>query len=338
MRLSYSAGKHKSHKNKLRLVGIVLFGLIIYKVDFGAVLDCLAGIDIAIVGIVLFLNFFLLGTKALRWNSILRIQHVDLPFMDSFLIYYSGSFWGVTSPSSIGEFVKALYLKAERDISLVKGILSVLVDRLLDMYLLVIIGMIGVWKLGLLGELSQVSLILIIAMVSAPLLLLNRPIMRWCARGFYNAVILKKFKAGTEKFSCFWDESRCLLGNKLLWPFVLTCGGTGIVFIQCYLLGIAMHLPLDFMTITFFMAVSRLLSILPVSISGLGVRDAVLVFLFAQVNLKPELAVSFSLLVFTTLFVFNGFLGALAWWIRPLHLRTSPGEPRPIIASEPREQ
>ena len=92
-------------------------------------------------------------------------------------------------------------------------------------------------------------------------------------------------------------------------------------FVQCYLIVTAMGLSINFITITLFMAISNLISFIPISISGLGTRDATLIFLFSLIGLKPELAVSYAFLVFITFFVAGGMLGAVTWWMRPLDLK-----------------
>ena len=91
-------------------------------------------------------------------------------------------------------------------------------------------------------------------------------------------------------------------------------------FIQSYLIVMAMDLSINFITITFFMAISNLVSFIPISISGLGTRDATLIYLFSLIGLKAELAVIYAFLVFITFFVSGGFLGAVALWFRPLSL------------------
>jgi uncharacterized membrane protein YbhN (UPF0104 family) len=48
------------------------------------------------------------------------------------------------------------------------------------------------------------------------------------------------------------------------------------------------------------MAISNLISFIPISISGLGTRDATLIYLFSLIDLTPELAVSYAFLVFIT--------------------------------------
>jgi len=66
------------------------------------------------------------------------------------------------------------------------------------------------------------------------------------------------------------------------------------------------------------MAISNLISFIPISIAGLGTRDATLIYLFSLIGLKPELAVSYAFLVFITFFVCGGLMGAVAWWMKPI--------------------
>ena len=68
------------------------------------------------------------------------------------------------------------------------------------------------------------------------------------------------------------------------------------------------------------MAISNLISFLPVSVSGIGTRDAALIYLFSLVNIQPEIAVTYSFLVFVNFFIAGGIIGAISWWFKPLKI------------------
>jgi len=214
----------------------------------------------------------------------------------------------------------------ENGVSLIKGILSTLVDRLFDIYVLIILGIIGIWQFNIIGKLSNLSFILIIVILLAPIVLCHK---KTAARGvslLYKLARINKFKNEIEEtVDDFYGEVNKLISFKLLFPISLTCLSSAILFTQCYLLVVAMGIvSIDFITITLFMAISRLIGLIPISVSGLGTRDATLIYLFSLIGLKPELAVGYSFLIFVTLFVFNGIIGAVAWWIKPLRtLKTS---------------
>jgi hypothetical protein len=240
---------------------------------------------------------------------------------DSLIVYWASVYTGIISPGRLGEFIKAFYLKSDKGVSLSKGMSSVLVDRLFDMYLLIILGLLGIWQFDILGKLSSTSLLLLFILILSPLVILNKQLMGKVISLIYKSVINKKVQLRDkieERFEDFYNGINQLINLKLIYSALLTCLSYSIFFIQCYLIAIAMGISINFITITLFMAISNLISFIPVSISGIGTRDATLIYLFSLVNLKAELAVSYAFLVFITFFVCGGFMGAVAWWVKPI--------------------
>ena len=160
---------------------------------------------------------------------------------------------------------------------------------------------------------------LMVIVIVAPLLMLHKQLMGKLVSFLYNVVVIKKMKNKIEeKYEDFYSGINQLINGKIIFFVALTCLSYLIFFIQCYLIALAIGISIDFLTITLFMAISNLISFIPISISGLGTRDAALIYLFSLVELKPELAVSYAFLVFLTFFVCGGFIGVVAWWIKPL--------------------
>ena len=60
------------------------------------------------------------------------------------------------------------------------------------------------------------------------------------------------------------------------------------------------------------MAVVGFVQLIPVSVSGLGTRDAALIFLFSQIGVGKEAAVAFSIMKLFVMFVFSGALALAA--------------------------
>ena len=212
-------------------------------------------------------------------------------------------------------------MKYDRGISISKGLPSVLVDRLFDLYLLVVLSLIGIWKFDIFAELSLYFLVLIVITILSPIIILHRMFMASFASILYKFAAIKKNKDRIEgHFSDFYNELQKLIDFRLFFSGSLTCVSYLIFFIQCYLLTIAMGLSISFVTISLFMAISNLISFIPISISGLGTRDAVLIFLFFLIGLKPELAVTYAFLVFVNFFIVVGLLGFIAWCVKPILL------------------
>jgi len=101
------------------------------------------------------------------------MQAVHYSLKNTFLVYWSGVYAGIITPGKLGEFIKVIYLKADKGISISKGFSSVLMDRLFDMYLLTVLAFIGIWNFCEVEKISNISLILSIVVILMPLLLLN---------------------------------------------------------------------------------------------------------------------------------------------------------------------
>ena len=156
-----------------------------------------------------------------------------------------------------------------------------------------------------------------------PLLILNKQLMGKVVGLIYKFVIKKKTQLRDkieEGFEDFYIGINQLINPNLVFSGFLTCLSYTVFFIQCYLIAIAMGISIDFITITLFMAISNLISFIPISISGLGTRDAALIYLFSLIGLNPEMAVSYAFLVFIIFFVCGGLMGAVAWWLKPLSI------------------
>ena len=308
-------------KKYIRYIGLFILLFILSRIDFSQLLDTLFRVNIYYLLLAVVLNIPQLFFKSYRWNYLLKQQKINYSPLQSFMVYMSSLYVGFMTPGRIGEFVKALYLKSDKGISISKGFSSVLLDRLFDLYLLIILGFIGIWQFGILGKLSDTFLILSIIVILVPLIMLNKQLMGKLTKLLYNLAVIKKVKGKIEESSeDFYGGLNQLINPKLLVSGLLTCLGYFMFFIQCYLIVIAMDLPINFITITLFMAISNLISFIPISISGLGTRDATLIFLFSLIGLEPELAVSYAFLVFITFLVAGGLIGAVSWWFYPLEL------------------
>jgi hypothetical protein len=87
----------------------------------------------------------------------------------------------------------------------------------------------------------------------------------------------------------------------LLWQLLSATGA--------YLCCLALSLKLSFWSILWIRALTTFAILLPISISGIGVREGVCVYLFSLMNLTPALALVFSMLLFFQQ-IFLGVIGA----------------------------
>ena len=68
----------------------------------------------------------------------------------------------------------------------------------------------------------------------------------------------------------------------------------------------------------FFMSISSIVTLLPLSFSGIGTRDAALIYLFSIISFSQETALIFSFLIFLTFHIFGGLIGAVCFYKKPI--------------------
>jgi uncharacterized membrane protein YbhN (UPF0104 family) len=86
------------------------------------------------------------------------------------------------------------------------------------------------------------------------------------------------------------------------------------------MLALALDMSLSYIQVSYAVAIGSLVTLLPISISGLGTREAAIIAYLGTAGVSDEQALGFSLLVFATFYVGGGILGAVAWWFKPAPL------------------
>ena len=306
----------------IKLIGIVLFIIILSFIDLKTIWLIVNNINPFLLFLALLLNIPQLFIKSVRWNQLLRMQKIYIGLGKTFLIYLNSIYLGVITPGRIGEFTKVIFLKNVSNLDISKGFSSVLVDRIFDLYLLITIGLIGVWKFKLFGMISSGFNAVLIILIFSPLLILNKRIVEKCIKVLFTLVVTKKYKGKiSEGFEKFNSSVNQLINYKLIYSLLLTLLSYTVFFLQCYLTSLSLNLSISFITITLIMSITNLISFVPITISGLGTREAMLIFLFSLIGLSSEHAVAYSLLVFSVFYFGGALLGLVAWMINPLNIK-----------------
>ncbi|MBI2027236.1 MAG: flippase-like domain-containing protein, partial [Deltaproteobacteria bacterium] len=78
-----------------------------------------------------------------------------------------------------------------------------------------------------------------------------------------------------------------------------------------YFLSLSLHIKVELIHLIMFVPMIELIANLPLSYGGLGIREALAVFLFTSVGLTSVDALSLSLLFFLTMIIISLFGGGL---------------------------
>lgn len=303
-------------KKVYRLSGLIILVIIFTKIDFKKLASCFSQINLLMFMLVNFITLPSLFIKSLRWRYILKIQGVDYSVTSSFFSYLGGICAGIITPGRAGEAMRAVYLKEDKRVPLSQGLASVFVDRIFDLSVLLIFSAAGLCFLHR-PDLSSTRIVFIYLVVLVLLVIVfsRRSILYSFLKKIYLSVFsglgARVLADNLRRFiACIKDT---LASRKIYVVFFLTALAYTFYFVQCCLLARIAHINIHWIIVIFFVSIASLLAMLPLTILGLGTREASLVFLFSLVGVKSEVALTYSFLLFFSFYILIGFLGYLGW-------------------------
>jgi len=134
-------------------------------------------------------------------------------------------------------------------------------------------------------------------------------------RPVFRGIVPEKYKSKIRlSFNEFYSGVREIISKKPMVAklFTLSALSWFLGIVQSYFLALSLGIDIGFTAFIFFIPIIYLLEAIPITVSGIGVRDAFLIIVFSAFMIPAELAVSFS---FSILFI-NIILvlfSSLAW-------------------------
>ena len=281
-------------------------------VDFAALqlrLDRSSGVSIAgWMAIAVLTNLLQIVVSATRWHEI--SVRCDAPLQPSLAFRFSliGTFFNQTLPSTIGGDAVRLWLLSKTGAGWRAASYSVLVDRAVGLITLAIIVVFSLpWSYQLIGDAKgRLALALVdLAAISAGagfLLLGAIPfawLQRWWPTRHINACAVIANRAIFDRHS----------GPKIaLLSFVVHF----LTVVTAWCAVRAISAPADFEQIFFLIPPIVLITMLPISIAGWGVREAAMIVAFGYAGLTQTDGLMVSILFGASYFIV-GAIGGLVW-------------------------
>jgi len=194
--------------------------------------------------------------------------------------------------------------------------MSVFLDRIFDLVILIIFAYAGILIFPQFFH-SQILLFTFVLFI----VLLVFVFIIWERRFFlskvYNYLLSCKFINKT-KFDNLLNMT-IGSGKYLLRAFLFSFVASIIYLLRIYLLAVGVNIDIPYYYLIACIAIASIVSIIPISISGIGTRDTTLVFLFSLLGKNREAAVSLSLLMLLMMAI-NGLIGYFVWIKYPIRL------------------
>src|SRR5574338_731449 len=280
-------------------VSATLLTLLLRRADLGSVVQGLRGANPLWIVVALALYVFSIGVSAWRWQRLLGALNVRLPLSRLFESFLVATFFNNFLPSNVGGDVIRIADTAKAAGSKTAATTVVLLDRgigLLGLFLIAAVGAtISRWSTVETGPVGATTLwagLVVGTVVSVPVLMAPQIITVLLApvRRLHPEWIDERLDRLTTALTRFRESPRAMLA---------TFGGAVIVqavmVLFYFALALSLRIPIDLPHLALLVPISFVVQMLPISINGLGVREAFFGLYFGRLGLPLHSALLLSL-------------------------------------------
>ncbi len=299
-----------------RLIGIVLLLVVLWRVGAPELFGVLIHVNpLALIGGAVLATAVLI-LRSLRWRILCEGLDIHLPVSEGIRLYLLATFAASITPGRIGDLAKAYYVRDRlAQGGLAAGIATVVYDRVLDL------GQIGALALGALVVLPWVP-----AEAGPPLVLL-------ALLGFVAGTVWRPTREGLLARPLNWALRRLpgadgasppappaghvLVAQALTTASLIGVAGASVVLAR----GLSIAAPA--WSLAVLAALGAVVSLMPITVLGIGTRDALYVVAAPFLGATAESMLALSLLLLS-MYVLNSITGCAAWFLSPPRDRRPP--------------
>ncbi|WP_405207914.1 lysylphosphatidylglycerol synthase transmembrane domain-containing protein [Aquimarina sp. LLG6339-5] len=293
----------------LKFIGIILFFYLIYKVGWEETFESIKKISIIYIIIAVFILWLAFYLKSIRWKVISNSYGIPLTHYKAFKVFFIGLFLANITPGRLGDFGRLLYIKDELPTQKI-GWSCLIMDRLFDLVSLLFFSLLALFYYQFNFDILKLpnnykGLVFLFIGILIFFLLIYR------FRGKFKRIV-KPWREAFNSHNLGWSKS--ILG------FVITCFSMIMIYGIFNYVAWAMGIEIDHLGLFLGTFVLGILTLLPVTVLGIGVRETSLIFIFKLYDLSVEDAIALSLIIFI-LQLISFIPGAILFYLSPIRLK-----------------
>jgi uncharacterized protein (TIRG00374 family) len=297
---------------KLLISFLILSYIFVTKVQIKDIPDALANIDIFWLALSFSLHAFGLLISAYRWQILIRAQGDAVPLGFLAKSYLVGNFFNLFLPTRFGGDIVRIWDGSRYSQSLLKSSAIVIVERFTGVIILLSFALtVSLMRLDMAQSLPIIWISLLVGTIGLlAAVLFFTPIATFFLEKIPEKGVLLKFKSKILEFRrvvlVYRDKKRAFF-LALFWAFLLQIN----VILHYYLAGKAFHLGIPALDYFIFIPIILLILTIPVTISGLGLRELLFILIFATYGIAEHVAISFSLIADFGFTLIIGVIGGI---------------------------
>ncbi len=243
------------------------------------------------------LHAFGLFSSAYRWQILARAQGDEIPLGFLAKSYLVGQFFNHFLPTNFGGDIVRIWDGSRYSKSLVKSSAIVLVERFTGISVLFLMAVVGsLFRLEMAREIPVILAALLLGLLGFGLTaafftgFAARRLASIRLHGF-----LDRLRDKTLLFRetiLYYRTQKRLFAWAIIWALLLQLN----VVVYYFLIGKALHLNIHFIDYFIFIPLVLIILTIPITISGLGLREESYIEIFRFYGITAQAAVSFSLI------------------------------------------
>lgn len=280
-------------------ISISLIIYIINSVGLNEIILQIRNLNITFFSIAFIFSILNIILAAKRWKILLETKLQSIPFLEVWKCYYYGMFFNAFFPSTIGgDTIRAYYIskKIEKPIEAVS---SIIIERFIELTALVSIGIFSlVFGYKYIPSNLVISFVLSFSLIGMLFLsLLKKSIIKKFSF-LYNFIfkIGRSIRLKQKIISIYSSINEYKKFNKeLISVFFLSVLFQILAIFSVYVISLGLNFNINIAYFFIFVPITIIILLIPISIQGFGIREGIYVYLFSQIGVTPDKAVSLAI-------------------------------------------
>ena len=279
--------------------------------------ESIKGANLLWIGLSFSLHSLGLLISAYRWQILIHAQddHVPLGFLAK--SYLVGNFFNLFLPTRFGGDVVRILDGSRYSKSVLKSTAIVFVERVSGIIILLIFALgVSLFRLDIAQQMPFIWVSLGVGFMGlAAILCFFLPISKTFIDKIPQKGVLEKIKRKIFEFReivFVYKEKKGAFLKALFWAFLLQIN----VILHYYFVGKALYIDIPLLDYFIFIPIVLIILTIPITINGLGLREALYMTIFAYYGIPNSSAVSFSFIADIAFTFIIGIIGGILYAFR----------------------
>ncbi len=276
--------------------GIII--LLIIHVDFVEVWQKLKALSLPFVAFALLYYTICQWLSCIRWKIILKALGFSASINLLLSSYFCGMFLNTCLPGTLGGDVYRVYTISRKSQDSELAFVSVFLERVTGLFALLGIALLSIPPAFSIVKLWDIILLLVVCtgiVLGIVLLILSPRLLNWSETllgKLHLQDITHRFRKIQILLRHFRSHTKALMATMIV-SLIFQL----LVVYYYYLIAQQLNIPISYLQLLVFNAIIVVITLFPISLGGLGVKEGLLAYLFNRIGLTIEQALLLSITV-----------------------------------------